>query len=171
MHGISLSLKNPLQKQMVKKSNRRRCSPIEQAVNLQTKTCRRRIKKEIEKVEKIKKGMSSNFCLSVIPCFKNFIGCFPEDFLETASFRSFPVFLMVNLDKTGMSGSHWISLGIFQKSIEVFDPLGFEIFNWPRIPCHLLSFLHKHSTNRTFSSLVVYNPVHQNCVDFIVCTI
>ena len=112
-------------------------------------SCRKRIKKEIEKVKTTKVGMSSNFGLSITPCSDNFIGCFPEDFLNTASFRSFPVLMLINLDKSGMNGSHWIGLGIFKNSIEVFDPLGFEIFNWPRIPCNLLNFLHKHSTNRT----------------------
>ena len=122
-------------------------------------TCRSRIKKEIEKIKASKMGMSSTFGLSVLPCFENFIGCFPEDFLKTASFRSFPVFMIVNLDKSGMGGSHWIGLGIFKKSIEVFDPLGFELFNWPRIPCNLLTFLHKHSTNRSlkFSPRLQHN--------------
>ena len=128
---------------MVKKPNGRGRSDTE------TKnSCRSRIKKEIKETQKDKMGMSSNFGLSFVPCFDNFIGCFPEDVLKTVSFRSFPVFLIINLDKSGMHGSHWIALGIFKKSIEVFDPLGFEIFNWPRVPCNLLSFLHQHSTNR-----------------------
>ena len=127
---------------MVPKTNRTRKS------NQQT-SCHQRIKKEIEKVKKTKMGMTSSFGFSIVPCADNFIGCFPEDFLKTASFRSLPVLMMINLDKSGMSGSHWIGLGIFRKSIEIFDPIGFEIFNWPRIPCNLLSFLHKHSTNRT----------------------
>ena len=47
-----------------------------------------------------------------------------------------------------MKGSHWIAIGIFNDKIEIFDPLGFDIFNWSKVPCDLLDFLHRLSVTR-----------------------
>ena len=66
---------------------------------------------------------------------------------------SFPCFLIVNIDSSHMDGSHWIGLGIFKDALEIFDPLGFNILNWPRIPCGLLDFLHNFSRSRNVKIL------------------
>ena len=56
--------------------------------------------------------------------------------------------MIVNVDSTEMNGSHWLAIGIFRETIEIFDPLGFTIFNWARVPCDLLDFLHRMSLSR-----------------------
>ena len=78
----------------------------------------------------------------------NFIGCFAENELKTLTVTSFPVFLIVNVDSSEMKGSHWISIGIFRDVIEIFDPLGFDLFNWNRVPCDFFRFLHRMSVSR-----------------------
>ena len=91
---------------------------------------------------------SCNEILTLGANFPNFIGCFAENTITKLQFRSKPVFFIVNTDSHGSSGSHWLAIGLFTKSIEIFDPLGFEIFNWSKIPCSLLRFIHKHNLNR-----------------------
>ena len=102
-----------------------------------------RITKEIEKANKTKEGVNCIFIQSVLNCSPSFIGCFAENELENITIGALPCFLIVNLDNDQMSGSHWISIGIFQNSIEIFDSLGFNVLNWPRIPTNLLLFLHR----------------------------
>ena len=87
-----------------------------------------------------------------IQCFlansPNFLGCFAQDQLSTLNIRSLPVFLIVNFDHSYSSGTHWIALKIDKRSIEIFDPLGFNSLRWPNVPHFLLDFLHKFSLNR-----------------------
>lgn len=84
---------------------------------------------------------------SILSCQNSFAGCFAADELDHMNFKS-PCFIIVNLDKRTMSGTHWIALGVFANKIEIFDPLGFDIFSWPKISCDLLHFLHKYSFTR-----------------------
>ena len=57
------------------------------------------------------------------------------------------------------SNGHWIAIGIFHDTIEVFDPLGFKIFDWPSIPCSLLNFIYTYSTNK---KLILAGKVQPN---------
>ena len=107
----------------------------------------RKLEKEIKKSKKEKVLLSNIQIINFLKCCPNFIGCYPEDKLPSL-ITSFPCFLIVNIDNSSMKGSHWLAIGIFEDRIEIFDPLGFEILNWPRIPCYLLSFLHKFSQTR-----------------------
>lgn len=93
-------------------------------------------------------GISAAFLTSALNCFPNFIGCIPENELSNIVFNSLPCFIIVNIDSGNLPGSHWITLGIFPKSIEIFDSLGFDIFNWSRVPCTLLNFVHRLSVTR-----------------------
>ena len=102
-----------------------------------------RITKKIKKAYKKKKGLDGLFIQSVLNCSPSFIGCFAENELEHLTVGALPCFLIVNLDTDQMSGSHWVSIGIFKDSVEIFDSLGFNILNWPRVPTHLLHFLHR----------------------------
>ena len=116
---------------------------------LREKACNfREIQKQIRKNQKIKAGTSSSKINSLLKCVPNFVGCFAEDEMTQIRFNSFPCFLIVNIDSSSMTGSHWISLGVFKNRIEIFDPLGFKFLNWSRIPCHLLNFLHRLSQHR-----------------------
>ena len=93
--------------------------------------------------------LTANYITEQLNCFPNFIGCIPENELDHLVIGTlYPCYLIVNIDSGTMPGSHWIAIGIFSKSIEVFDSLGFDIFNWPRVPCSLLKFVHRLSVTR-----------------------
>ena len=110
--------------------------------------CNKTFAKEIKSVQKEKKGLNSDFITSSLNCAPNFIGCFAENELKNLTITSFPSFLIANIDSSEMKGSHWIAIGVFNEKIEIFDPLGFDIFNWSQVPCDLLDFLHRLSVTR-----------------------
>ena len=114
----------------------------------QAANCNKTFTEKIKSVQKEKKGLDDNYITSSLACSPNFIGCFAEIELKDLIITSFPSFLIVNIDSSEMKGSHWIAIGIFQEKIEIFDPLGFDIFNWSQVPCHLLDFLHRLSVTR-----------------------
>ena len=121
----------------------------EKTNRLRSKTCNfRKIQKQIRKSQKIKTGTSSTKINTLLTCVPNFIGCYAEDQLSKIIFNSFPCFLIVNIDSSSMPGSHWLALGIFRHRIEIFDPLGFNFFNWSRVPCSLFKLLHRLSQSR-----------------------
>ena len=110
--------------------------------------CNKTFAAEIKKVKKEKKGITATDITSWLKCSSNFLGCFAEDELQNLSVSSFPSFLIVNIDPSNMAGSHWIAIGIFADKIEIFDSLGFDLFNWARIPCTLLNFLNRLAVTR-----------------------
>ena len=127
---------------MGKVTGRSRPSPR----GLQAKeTCSQRIKKEIKKNQKTSKGLKCSKILELTECHPRFIGCFAESKIHTLKIMVKPVFFMIHV---GIQNGHWIAVGVFSDKIEVFDPLGFEIFKWPNIPCSFLNFLHTHSQNK-----------------------
>jgi len=105
------------------------------------------IQEEIKKTQK-NEGMNEKTILDSLKCVPNFLGVYAEDETANLTFNSFPSFIIVNLDKRTMSGSHWISIGIFRNKLEIFDSLGFQVFNWPRLPLTLFQFLHRLSVSR-----------------------
>ena len=107
------------------------------------------IKDKIEKTIKTKIGVDTRFILKTLKCVPSFLGCFSENEVNGIIFQSFPCFLIVNVDQNDMPGSHWLAIGVFKNVIEIFDPLGFNIFNWARIPCSLLNFLHRLTVSRS----------------------
>ena len=120
-----------------------------QTNRIREKTCNfREIQKQIIKSKQNQKGTSISTINSILNCVPNFIGCFAEDELSSMIFNSFPCFVIVNIDSSQMSGSHWLALGIFRDRIEIFDPLGFNFLNWSRVPCNLLKLLHRLSQSR-----------------------
>ena len=125
-------------------TNARHWQLAKQAAN----NCNKTFTKEIKSVQKEKKGLSGDFITSSLACSPNFIGCFAENELNNLTITSFPSFLIANIDSSEMKGSHWIAIGIFNDKIEIFDPLGFDIFNWSKVPCDLLDFLHRLSVTR-----------------------
>ena len=110
--------------------------------------CHKNFATEIKKVQKAKNGLTGQQITKWLSCSPNFIGCFAENELDKLTITSFPCYLIVNIDSNTLNGSHWIALGIFNDTIEIFDPLGFDIFNWSHVPCHLLDFLHRLSVTR-----------------------
>jgi len=106
------------------------------------------IQKEIKKESKTKTGISNLKIHYLLRNFPNFLGCFAEDELKSLIIKSLPVSFIVNFDHSGLGGSHWILIRIDRRRLELFDPLGFNIRRWPRIPYFLLDFLHKFSIHR-----------------------
>ena len=110
-------------------------------------TCRKIKIKAIEK-KKTQTGVSTDEILQLMSGTRNFLGCFAENDLSSIRLSSFPSFMIVNIDSSNLPGSHWLALVIDRKSVEVFDSLGFNLFHLPRIPCHLLSFIHRLTQSR-----------------------
>ena len=100
------------------------------------------------KIKEKTKKISAKFITKSLKCSPYFIGCYAENQLKTLTVNQFPCFMIVNVDSSEMNGSHWLAIGIFKNTIEIFDPLGFTIFNWVRVPCDLLDFLHRMSISR-----------------------
>ena len=132
------------------------------------------MQKAIKKAQKTKTGISRLGILKYLQFTKSFIGVFAEDQLQSLAITSFPSCLIINLDPSHMRGSHWLAVRISKSSLEIFDPLGFQILDWPRLPCHLLYFLQRWSNHReTFISPVLQS--HSSvlcgfyCIAFIIC--
>ena len=107
----------------------------------------RQAAKEIQKI-KNQKGLTTLVLSQILTRTRNFIGVYAENELKYLTVTSFPSFIVCNIDKSSEPGSHWIALGIFRHSLEVFDSSGFKIFLWSRVPCNLLNFIHKLSLTR-----------------------
>ena len=112
-----------------------------------TRKIRHSIKFQIQKIQKSKEGVNSYFLSKTLNGVKNFIGAFPQDFLFNKNFTT-PVSLIINLDVSSQTGSHWIALYLDDSNIEVFDSLGLDPKSWLRKPTILLNFIHKNSRNR-----------------------
>ena len=155
------------------KSSRIRINKIK-PVKSKTSNCYQdKIRKEAQKTIETKILISGSQINAFLKCRPHFIGCYAEDELSSLSIHSFPCFLIVNIDQKHMKGSHWIALGIFRQTIEIIDPLGFKLFNWGRIPCHLLNFLHIMSQSREIS---IMKPIQSDqsilcayfCISYII---
>ena len=152
---------------MGKKSNRKRFTALDQRkkISRKQKTAigrnrkNNRIKTALKSATQTQKGLSCKRILRLTKGFLHFLGCFAQDTVSQLQFRSKPCFFLVNTDSTGSPGSHWLAIGLFPTTIEVFDPLGFEIFKWSQIPCSLLKFIHTHSVNR---KLLLSDKVQSN---------
>ena len=141
---------------------------------IRTKCKYRKIQKAIKKAQKEKTGISKFGILKCLQYASNFLGVFAEDQLENLSVLSFPSFLVVNVDSADMKGSHWIALRLSRTTVEIFDPLGFQMFNWSRIPCKLLNFLHRWSHHRDTLLSHVIQPNDSilcgfYCIAFVLC--
>ena len=134
----------------------------------------RKMQKAIKKAQKTKTGISRLGILKHLQLTKDFIGVYAEDQVLNLSITTFPSSLIINLDPSHMRGSHWLAIRISRSSLEIFDPLGFQILGWPRIPCHLLNFLRRWSCHRkTFISPVIQSQSSVlcgfYCIAFILC--
>ena len=127
------------------------------------RNCNKSFTSKVEQARKKEIDISSVFITDSLKCSPHFIGCYAEDQLESLKITSFPSFLIVNIDSSQMKGSHWIAIGIFKDQIEIFDSLGFDIFNWARVPCTLLNFLHNLSVSRK----VIVAPCIQSSTSFL----
>ena len=155
-----------------RKIGRKRRSSIKSI--LRTTFKYRKMQKAIKKAQKTKTGISRLGILKHLQFTKDFIGVYAEDQLSNLSITTFPSSLIINLDPSHMRGSHWLAIRISRSSLEIFDPLGFQILGWPRTPCHLLNFLRRWSCHRkTFISPVIQSQSSVlcgfYCIAYIVC--
>ena len=127
---------------MVNASNRLRSARKQQKT-----PCKRRIGAAYEIAQANKKGLNCKTILSLVTCLPNFLGCFAQDTLSESFIRP-PCTLLVNIDSFYLPGSHWLAIGLFKDTLEIFDPLGFKMFLWESVPCDLLRFLHQYGQNR-----------------------
>ena len=154
---------------MSKEKNRSR------GLRIAKKQCEfQKIKSEIAKSEKTRKGAKKSKINEILSCTPQFTGCFAENELAGLTLTSFPCALIVNLDHQSLPGSHWVALYITKESIEIWDTLGFRILDWPRIPCTLLRFLHRQLLSRR---VIVSKRIQSTqsvlcgffCIFFIIC--
>ena len=99
-------------------------------------------------LEKRKDGMSNLEIENYLKSIQNFLGVIFDDSLNQIDPR-FNGFVIVNLDHSHGPGTHWIALGIFEDTVEFFDPLGCDFLNWPNLPIGLLHYLFKVSFAKT----------------------
>ena len=137
--------KKTVRKRGIEKCKKNNNKPI---INSNSEKTEARIRKIFEKAQKEKTIKCSDilYTLSLSP---HFIGCFAQDDLEKLKL-CYPCFLMVNIDSRNEPGSHWLAMKLDKQKIEIFDPLGFEIFKWKSVPCSLLEFIHDHSMSKKF---------------------
>ena len=76
----------------------------------------------------------------------NYLGTLTVNELENLRIRSYPAFLVVNMDKSWETGSHWIAIKLELDCICICDSLG-EIRN-TNLPIELVNFLHLFRSTR-----------------------
>jgi hypothetical protein len=108
--------------------------------------CYSRTYKEIKKAKKQMQGLSAQKIQKILNCCKSFLGCFASDQLENLSLSFFPCTFIVNTDKDGMSGTHWICIRISKRKVEMFDSLGLIYEN--KLPIEILTFLQRFAVSR-----------------------
>ena len=102
--------------------------------------------REIKKAKKKMQGLSAQEIKKILNCCKSFLGCFASDQLESLSLTFFPCTFIVNTDKNGMSGTHWICIRISKRKVEMFDSLGLVYDN--KLPIEILTFLQRFAVSR-----------------------
>ena len=101
-----------------------------------------KIYSKAKEIKAKQKGLTDCDIISFLKSSPHFLGCYSDDEISKLILKP-TCFLIVNLDTSDRPGSHWVALGIFKNSIEVFDSLGFDLLSWPTVPHGLLSFLHR----------------------------
>lgn len=143
------------------RAKRRRNTTSEKEIfkRVHTKTFREKIKKAQ------KEELNTKDLEQMMKNITDFLGVFPCDQISSlrANFQT-PKFLIVNLDGSFLSGSHWIGLRIDKKTIEIFDSLGFDLKIWKILPLPLLNFLNSlRKTRALFYSPVLQLSSELNC--------
>lgn len=94
-------------------------------------------------------------CLNKMP---NFAGVFSSDQLKNVSLRSYPVFLVVNIDTALGQGLHWLCIRIDQRTVEIFDSLGFNPSLWKFYPKYIFQFISSFRYSHKFCISPVLQP-------------
>ena len=119
--------------------------------------CYSRTYKEIKKAKKQMQGLSAQEIQKILNCCKSFIGCYASDQLESLSLSFFPCTFIVNTDKNGMSGTHWICFHISKRRVEMFDSLGLVYEN--KLPIEILRFIQRFAVSRDIKFNKCLQPI------------
>ena len=120
------------------------------------------IRGKIKEIKISKKGLTTDFLCYVMCGKPNFIGVIPQDYLENISIQSYPISLIVNFDNSNKPGSHWVGILITDKTLEIYDSLGFNSKTWSTKPTFLLDFIEKQSVKHTVYSTSALQPADSN---------
>ena len=107
-----------------------------------------KIKKLLKKAEK--EALNSDDLWSIVKCERNFVGIYACDELKSLHLLNQPAFLVVNLDYSFQSGSHWIVIHLTHTTVEICDSLGFNVRNWSTYPAPLIKFLNRYISTHKF---------------------
>ena len=129
------------------------------------KTCRKIKVKIVEKQAK-KIGVTTHEILRLMRDVPHFIGCYAENEVSSLVITTFPTYFIVNVDGSNLPGSHWIGLMIDRNNVEIYDSCGLNLFLLPRIPCHLLSFIHRFTQSRKLSVTRQIQPLSSKLCGF-----
>ena len=88
----------------------------------------------------------------------NFLGVYGSDELSNLKILSYPVFVIVNLDKISDKGRHWICLRLGKTTVELFDSLGGNPKIWDFYPSDLINFLENFSRTHVITVSPVLQP-------------
>ena len=125
-----------------------------------------KIKKAIKRAKETKKTLKCSEILNILNCFPNFLGCFAQDSIDSLFLQNLPCIFIVNVDSYQEPGSHWLAVAIFEKSIEIFDPLGFKFYNWKSVPCQLLKFIQSESLSKKLHIAPQIQPLSSHLCAF-----
>ena len=109
-----------------------------------------------------------NQLLKNIPRYQ---GSFALDELKNVEIKTFPEYIVINLENRGEPGNHWIALAIYQRYVYVCDSLG-GILPDNKFPTALINFLHILLFSRTLVISKQLQPLDSDkcgeyCVVFI----
>ena len=98
-------------------------------------------------------------------------GSFALDELKNVEIKTFPEFIVVNLDNRNGSGNHWIAIAIYQTHVFICDSLGGLVPD-TNFPTALVNFLHVLMFSRSLVITKQLQPADsdkcgQYCVVFI----
>ena len=86
-------------------------------------------------------------------------GSFALDELKNVEIKTFPEFIVINLDNRNENGSHWIALAIYQTQVFICDSLG-GIMPDKQFPSALVNFLHVLLFSRNLSITKQLQPLN-----------
>ena len=92
-----------------------------------------------------KKGLTTVKINNYLRNTENFYGCYPID--EIPTFTSFPAFCIVNNQRSGKPGGHWLAILITKRNFFYFDSFGLSI-----LETELEKYFRKYNRGRVFFS-------------------
>lgn len=121
----------------------------------------------------VKSTMDENQINKYLRKIEKYQGSFASDELNEISIKTFPEYVIVNLDSRSGGGNHWIALAIYENSVYICDPLG-GIKPDIALPTELINFLHVLLTSRKLYMTKQLQPLRSDtcalyCIKFILC--